>query len=148
MPFVVDFWHWWILGVVLVIVEILAPSFFALWMGIAAFMTGMLLLLMPDMAWQYQLFVFAVLSVLSIVVWHQYYFKRPIESDEPYLNRRGAQYIGRIVTLKTPIVDGVGKINLDDTTWKVNGPDCETGTKVVITGLDNVIFKVDIHQPD
>ena len=31
--FVADFWHWWMLAVALVILEIFAPTFFALWLG-------------------------------------------------------------------------------------------------------------------
>jgi hypothetical protein len=144
MPFVIDFWHWWILAVLLVTIEILAPSFFALWMAIAAFMTGIALLLVPSLGWEYQLILFAVLSVMSIVLWRRYYLANPIVSDQPNLNRRGAQYIGRVVTLKEPIVDGVGKVKLDDSSWKVQGPDCEAGKKVRITGLDNVIFTVEL----
>ena len=144
MPFVIDFWHWWIFAVVLVIIEILAPSFFALWMAIAAFLTGLAILLAPQLGWEYQLMIFAVLSVMSIVMWRRYYLKHPIVSDQPNLNRRGAQYIGRTVTLQTPIVDGVGKIKLDDSTWKVTGPDSAVGQKVRITGLDNVVFTVEV----
>ncbi len=144
MPFVIDFWHWWIFAVVLVIIEILAPSFFALWMAIAAFLTGLAILLAPQLGWEYQLMIFAVLSVMSIVMWRRYYLKNPIVSDQPNLNRRGAQYIGRVVTLQTPITDGVGKIKLDDSTWKVTGPDCAVGQKVRISGLDNVVFTVEI----
>lgn len=144
MPFVIDFWHWWIFAVVLVIIEILAPSFFALWMAIAAFLTGLAILLAPQLGWEYQLMIFAVLSVMSIVMWRRYYLKHPIVSDQPNLNRRGAQYIGRTVTLQTPIVDGVGKIKLDDSTWKVMGPDCAAGQKIRITGLDNVVFTVEV----
>jgi len=144
MPFVIDFWHWWIFAVVLVIIEILAPSFFALWLAIAAFLTGLALLLAPQLGWEYQFMLFAVLSVVSIVIWRRYYLKNPIVSDQPNLNRRGAQYIGRIVTLQAPIVDGVGKIKLDDSSWKVEGPDCAVGKKVRITGLDNVVFTVEV----
>lgn len=144
MPFVIDFWHWWIFAVVLVTIEILAPSFFALWLAIAAFLTGLALLLFPQLGWEYQLMLFAVLSVLSIVMWRHYYLKNPIVSDQPNLNRRGAQYIGRTVTLSTPIADGVGKIKLDDSTWKVRGPDCDVGKKVRITALDNVVFTVEV----
>ena len=144
MPFVIDFWHWWILAVILVTIEILAPSFFALWMAIAAFMTGMALLLMPSLGWEYQLMLFAVLSVMSIVLWRRYYLKNPIVSDQPNLNRRGAQYIGRVVTLHEPIIDGIGKVKLDDSIWKVQGPDCVAGTKVRIIALDNVIFSVEL----
>lgn len=143
MPFVIDFWHWWIFAVALIIIEILAPSFFALWMGIAAFFTGLVLLLIPDLGWEYQLMLFAVLSVFSIVLWRRYYLKNPIVSDQPNLNRRGEQYIGRIVTLQSPIVDGVGKIRLDDSSWKVEGPDCAAGQKVRIVSLQNVVFAVE-----
>lgn len=146
MAWQIDFWYWWIFAVLLVIIEILAPSFFALWMAIAAFMTGLALLLMPEMAWQIQLFIFALLSVFSIVLWRRYYLKNPILSDEPNLNRRGEQYIGRLVTLQTPIVDGIGKIRLDDSSWKVQGPDCPAGKKVRIVALNNVVFSVEPEE--
>lgn len=144
MPFMIDFWHWWILAVVLVIIEILAPSFFALWLGIAAFLTGLVLLLFPQLGWEYQVMLFSVLSLLSVVMWRRYYLKNPIASDQPALNRRGEQYLGRVVTLQSPIVDGVGKIKLDDSTWKVHGPDCDSGSKVRIISLNNVVFTVEI----
>ncbi|GAB4298304.1 MAG: NfeD family protein [Methylophaga sp.] len=146
MSWEIDFWYWWIFAVLLVIIEILAPSFFALWMAIAAFMTGLALLLMPEMSWQIQIMMFALLSVFSIVLWRRYYLKHPIRSDEPHLNRRGEQYIGRVVTLQMPIVDGVGKIRLDDSSWKVEGPDCPAGKKVRIVALKNVIFTVEPEE--
>jgi len=144
MELVLDFWHWWIVAVALVIIEILAPSFFALWMAIAAFLTGAVLLIMPELAWEYQVMMFAVLSVVSIIVWVNYYKKNPIETDQPMLNRRGEQYIGRVITLKMPIEDGQGKVQIDDSTWKIEGEDCATGTKIKIVGVDNVVFQVEI----
>jgi len=142
--FAPDFWHWWMVAVVLVIVEILAPTFFALWMAVAAFMTGLALYLMPEMQWEYQVFIFAILSVASIVVWRHYYSKNPIATDEPLLNRRGEQYIGRIITLKEAIIDGQGKVKVDDSTWKIEGDDCPVGTKIKIVSLNNVVFKVEV----
>ena len=144
MEVVMDFWHWWIIAVVLVIIEILAPTFFALWMAIAAFMTGVALFLMPEMQWEYQVFLFATLSVISIVVWRHYYIKNPIATDEPLLNRRGEQYIGRVITLKEPIIDGHGKVQVDDSTWKIEGKDCPAGTKIKVVSINNVLFQVEI----
>ncbi|MDH5357250.1 MAG: NfeD family protein [Gammaproteobacteria bacterium] len=143
MAFDLDFWHWWIIAIVLVIFEILAPTFFALWMAIAAFLTGLALFLIPEMQWEYQVFMFAILSVISIVVWRHYYNKNPIATDEPLLNRRGEQYVGRVITLKESIVDGQGKVRVDDSTWKIEGEDCPAGTKVKIISVDNVVFKVE-----
>ena len=142
--FITDFWQWWIIAVVLVIIEILAPTFFALWMAIAAFLTGVALYLMPEMLWEYQVFLFAILSVVSIIVWRYYYNKNPIATDEPLLNRRGEQYVGRIITLQEPIVDGQGKVKVDDSTWKIEGEDCAEGTKIKIVSVNNVVFQVDI----
>lgn len=144
MELVLDFWHWWIFAVVLIIVEILAPTFFALWMAIAAFLTGLLLFLFPEMQWEYQVMIFAVMSVISIVMWRRYYTNNPIATDQPMLNRRGEQYIGRVITLKMPIEDGQGKVQVDDSTWKIEGVDCPAGTKVKIVKVDNVVFQVEI----
>ena len=143
MP-LIDFWHWWILAVALIIVEILLPSFFALWLAIAAALTGLLLLIFPGLGWEWQLLLFAIFSVISIIAWRRYYQKHPIKTDEPLLNRRGEGYLGRELTLSQPIVDGIGKIRLDDSTWKVQGPDCPAGSKIRIIALNNVVFTVEL----
>ncbi|HHO67888.1 MAG TPA: NfeD family protein, partial [Gammaproteobacteria bacterium] len=65
------------------------------------------------------------------------------DTDQPTLNRRGEQYIGRVFTLETPLVNGMGKIRIDDTTWKIEGPDCEPGTRIRVTGVDGTILKVE-----
>ncbi|HHO68385.1 MAG TPA: NfeD family protein, partial [Gammaproteobacteria bacterium] len=117
-------WHWWILGVALLILEVFAPGAFFLWLGIAAGVVGLVVYLLPELAWEYQLLLFSILSVISIVVWRRFFRLRAEDTDQPTLNRRGEQYIGRVFTLETPLVNGMGKIRIDDTTWKIEGPDC------------------------
>ncbi|WP_455201889.1 NfeD family protein [Kaarinaea lacus] len=139
-----DFWHWWIIGIILIILELFAPGAFFLWMGIAAGLVGLILVLAPEMTWQYQFIVFAVVSVVSIVVWRNYLKKHPTETDRPTLNMRGEQYVGRTFTLTEPVVNGVGKIRVDDTMWKIEGADCESGTKVKVTKTDGAVLKVEV----
>lgn len=143
MEFEFTFWHWWIFAAILIILEVLLPTFYLLWTGIAAFIVGVIVWLIPSLAWEVQFVSFAILSVLSVVLWRNYAKKNPVISDEPLLNRRGEQYVGRVVTLKEPIVDGQGKVRLDDSTWKIHGEDCEIGTKIKIISVDNVIFQVE-----
>jgi membrane protein implicated in regulation of membrane protease activity len=143
MEFEPTFWHWWIFAAALIIFEVLLPTFYLLWTGIAAFIVGLLVWLVPSLAWEIQVVIFAVLAVLSIVMWRNYAQKNPVVSDEPLLNRRGEQYVGRIVTLKEPIVDGHGKVQLDDSTWKITGDDCDAGTQIKITSVNNVVFQVE-----
>jgi membrane protein implicated in regulation of membrane protease activity len=57
------------------------------------------------------------------------------ESDEPLLNRRREQLIGRTATLTEPISDGRGRIHLGDTIWSVSGPDLPAGTRVRVKAV-------------
>ena len=140
----VIFWYWWVLAVFLLAVEILAPGFFFLWIAVSAFVTGGLLLLLPAMALDMQLFIFSLLSVASTVVWKFYVKKLPIETDKPLLNKRSAQYIGRTFTLIEAIENGQGKIRVDDSIWKVQGEeDCAANSKVKVVAADGTILKVE-----
>ncbi len=137
-----SYWHWWVLGVLLLILEIISPAVFFLWMGISAGVVGLLLLIVPGMAWELQVVLFAAFSVASVMLWRRYLNKHPIESDQPKLNRRGEQYIGRTFTLEEPIVNGQGKIKVDDSIWKISGEDCPQGTKVQVNDVNGVVLKV------
>ena len=136
------FWHWWIFAGLLLILELTAPAFFFLWLGMAAVATGLLLLVFPAISLESQLVLFAVLSVVAVLAWRKYREARPLETDQPNLNRRGMQYVGRTFTLEQPIKNGVGKIAVDDSTWRVNGPDLPAGTQVRVEGVDGVVFIV------
>lgn len=141
------FWHWWILAGLLLILELTAPAFFFLWLGIAAAAVGMILLVFPAIPVETQLVLFAVASIVAVLAWHKYREVRPLQTDQPLLNRRGHQYIGRVFTLDKPITNGEGKVTVDDSTWRVKGPDLPAGTTIRVTGIDGVIFKVDTADP-
>jgi membrane protein implicated in regulation of membrane protease activity len=142
----VGYWHWWILAVALMILEMFAPGAFFLWLGIAAAVVGGIVYLAPDLGWENQLLVFSVLSVVSIIVWRKFFKTTPEDTDQPSLNRRGHQYIGRVFTLDEAIHNGTGKIRVDDSTWKVRGEDCPEGTQVEVTGLDGTVLLVKQHN--
>jgi membrane protein implicated in regulation of membrane protease activity len=139
----VEFWDWWGLGLALLILEVFLPGFVFLWMGIAAGVTGLVLMFAPALGWQYQIILFAVLSVGSIALWRRWSGKRPIHTADPTLNRRAAQYIGRTFTLEAPIVNGRGHIHVDDSYWRVDGQDMPAGSLVRVVAADGVVLKVE-----
>ncbi|MSP83465.1 MAG: NfeD family protein [Alphaproteobacteria bacterium] len=142
-----EFWHWWVLATLLIILEMLAPGAFLLWLGLAAALVGAVLLAFPDMAWGQQLVLFAVLALAAFAGWWKWGRRVPVTpTDEPLLNRRGTQYIGRVFTLEEPIVNGFGKVRVDDTTWKIAGPDLATGMRVKVTSADGVILRVGVAE--
>ena len=138
------YWHWWVLAVAFVILEVFSPGVFFIWMGVGAAVTGVALLLAPGLDWSWQLLLFAAVSVASVLLSRQILERRPIKTDQPRLNRRGEQYVGRLFTLDEPIVNGQGKIRVDDSSWKIEGPDCAAGTRVRVTGVDGVVLKVEV----
>ena len=144
MPFVDDiqFWHWWALGGVLGALEILAPGFVLIWLGLAALIVGALLLAWPDMPFAIQLLAYAGFAVVSVFVWFYWVKKRPVESDRPHLNRRTEQLIGRRAPVIEPIVNGRGRIKIGDGTWAVSGPDMPAGHMVEIVGADGTLLEV------
>ena len=137
------YWHWFILAAVLIILEVFAPGAFMLWIGIAAGVVGTVLYFVPTLTWEYQFILFSVASVGSILAWRGYRSTHPVTTDEPTLNRRGAQYVGRVFTLDAPIVNGIGKIRVDDSTWKIEGADCPAGTKIKVVGIENTVLRVE-----
>lgn len=126
-------WSWWLLGMVLLAAELIAPGVFLVWIGMAAIVTGLASLLLWESAWwswQVQLIVFAMLSVAITLAGRRLVATRDTESDEPLLNQRTASLVGRTAVLEEPIAEGRGRIRLDDTWWPVSGPDLPAGTRI------------------
>ena len=137
------YWHWWVLGLLLLVAEMLLPTgFFLIWIGAAAILVGAVSWLAPALSWEVEMVMFGVLSVASFLVWRRF---RPVnlDSDQPSLNRRGQSYVGRTFTLATPIVNGVGKLHVDDSQWRISGADAEAGTQVRVVAVDGATLKVE-----
>ena len=147
IPNPLEYSHWWILGVLFIILEVLLPGVVFLWLGVAAGVVGGLLVFFPDLGWKTQVLWFSALSLISVVGWHGFLKQHPTETDRPTLNRRGSQYIGRVFTLEEPIIDGVGRIRVDDTGWKIAGPDIPAGHKVRVTAVDSTLLRIEPLDP-
>src|SRR5690349_13455991 len=96
------YWHWWVLGLLLLVAEMLSPTgFFLLWIGAAAILVGGLAWAVPSTGWEVQVVLFGVLSLASFFAW-RHFRAAPAATDQPALNRRGHSYVGRTFTLTAP----------------------------------------------
>lgn len=139
-----EYWHWLALALVLIIIEMIAPSAVFLWFGVAAGVVGLLLLIVPTLAWQAQLVLFSVLSIGSLLAWRSYAKKHPpADNNYPTLNKRGDDLIGRVFTLDEGIVNNYGKLRVDDTMWKIRGSDASAGARVKVTAVDGTVLVVE-----
>ncbi|HVX91850.1 MAG TPA: NfeD family protein [Xanthobacteraceae bacterium] len=135
-------WNWFILGGLLLGVELAAPGSFMLWLGISAFLVGAITLFV-DWSWQGQLVAFAVFALAAIPLWRRFSREDETASDQPFLNRRAEAFVGQVFTLEKPIVDGNGTIGIGDTVWQVRGPDTPAGTRVRVSGADGAVLRVE-----
>ena len=140
------YWTWWIIGVVLVILELTTPGTFFLWMGISAGIVGVALFIFPELAWELQLTLFAILSIVTVFVSRKYLQKNR-EEDGSSLSQRGKRYIGLTVVVGETIKNGVGKVRIEDTLWRARGPDTPAGEQVKIVDIDGATFKVVSANP-
>ena len=138
-----SFWDWLAFGSLLLILEVFGAGGYLLWTGIAAAIVGALTYLFPGLGWAWQFLLFGCLSILTAVYWWQRQKAAGKPSDQPGLNQRGSEFVGRTFTLHEPIVSGRGKIKAGDTLWLVSGNDLPAGNQVRVTGLDGVVLKVE-----
>jgi membrane protein implicated in regulation of membrane protease activity len=135
-------WNWFIAAAVFLFIEVLAPGIFMLWLGLSAILVGIISLAVV-WSWQVQLIAFAFFALASVPAWRHFARKATPPVDNPFLNRRVEGYVGRVFTLEKPIVDGVGAVRIDDTVWRVRGPDCPAGSRVRIARCDGANLLVE-----
>ncbi len=131
-------WSWMILGLVLLILEIIVSGTFLLWFGIAALVVGIITLALTGLAFwslQAQWISFVILSIIFVFVGKRLMTRyKSGEGEDQLLNQRSKQMIGREAILVEAISQGMGRIEMGDTIWRVTGQDAPIGTKVKITG--------------
>jgi membrane protein implicated in regulation of membrane protease activity len=129
-------WNWLIFGLILMGLELLAPGVFLFWLGLAAFLVGLLSFLINP-SWQMQILMFAVFAAAAVPLWRGVARSNSSASkSNPVLNKRSDALVGRNFTLEKPIVDGAGTVRIDDTIWRVAGPDAPAGSRVKIVQAD------------
>ena len=135
-------WNWLIFGFILMALELLAPGVFLFWLGLASLMVGLVSFAINP-SWQAQLLMFAVFAVAAVPAWRHCARSASCPSTStPFLNRRTEAMIGREFTLEKPIVDGTGTVRIDDTIWRVAGPDAPAGSRVKIIQADGASLTV------
>ena len=134
-------WLWFAAAVALLVLETIVPGVHFLWFGLAAGAVGALALVTP-LAWPVQMILFALISIASVFVVRRFARPENAATDEPVLNIRGAQYIGRQVEVVDAIRNGRGKVRVGDTVWGAQGEDARAGAKVEVTGVNGTVLVV------
>ena len=135
-------WNWLIFGIALMGLELLAPGVFLFWLGLAALLVGLLSFAIEP-SWQMQILLFAVFAAAAVLLWRRIARRDTgVSVSNPFLNKRADALVGREFTLEKPIIDGTGIVRIDDTVWRVAGPDAPAGSRVRIVRADGASLTV------
>jgi len=134
-------WVWWAAGTLLVVLEVFVSGTFLLWMGVSAGVVGAIAYFAPNMPWEIQLVLFAVFSLSSIFLSRKYLQRN--KNEQSSLSARGEHYRGMVVAVEDAIVNGIGKVRVEDTVWRAQGPDTASGGRVKIIGVSGATFRVE-----
>jgi membrane protein implicated in regulation of membrane protease activity len=135
-------WNWLVFGLLLMGLELMLPGVFLFWVGLAALLVGLLSVVIAP-PWQLQLLMFAVFAAAAVPVWRRVARSNSgVSNSNPFLNKRAEAMIGRVFTLEKPIIDGAGTVRIDDTIWRVAGPDTPAGSRVRIVRADGASLTV------
>jgi membrane protein implicated in regulation of membrane protease activity len=133
-------WHWALLGLVLLILEVLAPGVSFLWIGGGALLLALLVWLLPGLALWAQFLLFGVLTAAAVALTQKL---RKAPAAPSGLNQRGRSYIGRSFTLDAAIVNGIGSVRVDDGQWRIAGPDLPAASRVRVVAVDGATLQVE-----
>ena len=135
-------WNWLIFGVILMALELIVPGVFLFWLGLAALLVGLLSFAINP-SWQVQILMFAIFAAAAVPLWRRVARSNTaVSKSNPFLNKRADALVGRVFTLEKPIIDGSGTVRIDDTIWRVAGPDAPAGSRVKVVHADGASLTV------
>ena len=109
-------------------------------------MTGTIVWAFPALDWRVQILLFAILSLIAVFAWYRWQKKQgPKAKPDSDLNVRANRYLGRRVTLDDALVNGRGRVRIDDSWWQVASEDdaaIDAGATVEIVSHDGTTLIV------
>ncbi|MBU3070100.1 NfeD family protein [Aestuariicella sp. G3-2] len=144
-----DYWIWIAGGIVLALLELLIPTFFALLFGLSAIVVGLITLIFPDLSLQLQLVVWSVLAIVSSILW----FKVFKPSKTPPVTRDAmVGQVAMVIEDITPERQGVIRFTipvLGESQWKATAiVGIQTGERVKVIDVDDqtlIVEKLTAH---
>jgi len=139
------YWHWVVLGIGLVLLELIIPSFTALWFGLGAIIVGLLLLLDPSLSLTFQVVFWASVSAILTLMWFKYLKPSPMHGGNISLEDVEGE-IGLVIA--KPSGHRSGKVRfstplLGEDEWDFETEDgVETGDQIQVIDVQDRILKM------
>lgn len=137
-------WFWITLGGLLLAAEMLGAAGYLLWSGVSAVVVGIIVWLLPQLDWEWQGALFAVMTLIVAYLWWYWLRRRPkLAGSSQVLNQRNRQLIGTRATLTEAMQNGFGRINIGDSSWRAQAnEDLPVGTEVEVIAVEGATLVI------
>ena len=134
-----NYLHWLVFGLALIIVELFLWSMFLLWMGVSAITISIVFYLYPEVSWGLQVLSFILLSAVSTFLAKKYF---PVKTVDDELSINAKSHIGKECTVVS-IENSIVKVRLGESLWLAKGCEMSVGQKVQIVDVESSTFIVE-----
>lgn len=153
MELIIVWWYWLIFGMLLILAEMLIPSFTLFWFGLAGLLIAVVLVFLPDLAFSLQLLFWALGSIVFTILWFKYFKPTMIDRTKAGVSREAV--IGETgIVIKVPQNELRGTVRfsmplLGNDEWEfICQGDCAVGDRVeVIDVSGNTLIVKPKHSP-
>ena len=133
-------WHWLVLGFILLIVEMFVPIFASLWFGAAAIIFAALSWLLPISVF-FQIIIWLILSAIFLLAWFK--FIKPLSVDRTKAGLGGSVIVGEVgMIIEQPQLDRAGMVRFSvpivgaaEWVCRTRGEQVAVGDRVVVTDI-------------
>jgi inner membrane protein len=136
-------YHWLALAALLIAIEMVMPTQYLMWPGVAAAVVGLAGFAF-DLSFAGEVALFAVMSAGLVAVANRY-LPRPDGPVAGALNQRMDQVVGRPAVVLEDFQHGAGPVTIGDTRWSAQaegGGDLKAGTRVTVVSADSTLLTV------
>lgn len=151
MTITILWYYWLILGMLLILGEMLLPSFTLLWFGLAAMLTGLLLLIMPDLGLSLQLLFWAMASIGFTVLWFKFF--KPTMTDKTKAGISKEAVTGETgIVIRAPLDEIRGTVRfsmplLGADEWEfICSQECKIGDRVEVVDVSGNTLVVNVRK--
>ena len=139
-----NYLHWLVFGLALIIVELFLWSMFLLWIGASAITISIVFYLYPEVSWGLQVLSFIFLSAVSTFLAKKYF---PVKTVDDELSINAKSHIGKECTVVS-IENSIVKVRLGESLWFAKGCEMSVGKKVQIVDVESSTFIVEPSNKD
>ena len=133
---------WLGLAALLALAELFVPGVFLIWVATAAAVTGILSLFI-DLTLAGQLTLFGLSTIIAVLGGRRWYLTHHVESENPLLNNRAAQLVGKTVTIVETISATSGRVKVADGEWPAKGPDMKKGGIAKVAAVEHGVLRLE-----